>query len=255
MKLNFAHPARIRIVLTNTRENHPSNRLHSSTHEYSPHVFEKILVYERIFAPRFRDTFRPRTNIRPCFRESIRPRTNIRPCFRENIRPRTGIRPCFRENIRPRTNIRPMCSRKYSSMDKYSNIRPTFLRGYSSTDAYSPHKPNLKPSNTNIYLYSYSRGVCNFASCVVHQTHSLGVLILYFIPGIYRAHACSFWPFFFSSDFCTNIICTRTDYCPLLYLNLSTYEYYWCCCTYRVVPYDPFLVVALFVASLSRSCC
>ena len=38
---------------------------------------------------------------------------------------------------------------------------------------------------------------------------------------------------------------------------MSTYEYWycWCCCTYRVVPYDPSLVVASFVASHSRSCC
>ena len=53
-------------------------------------------------------------------------------------------------------------------------------------------------------------------------------------------------------------MCTRTDCCLLLYLNMSTYEYYWCClccCTYRVVPYDPSLVVASFVASPSRSCC
>ena len=37
----------------------------------------------------------------------------------------------------------------------------------------------------------------------------------------------------------------------------STYEYWccWCCCTYRVVSYDPSLVVASFVASLSRSSC
>ena len=51
---------------------------------------------------------------------------------------------------------------------------------------------------------------------------------------------------------------TRTDCCLLLYLNMSTYEYYWCCwccCTYRVIPYDPSVVVASFVASLSRSCC
>ena len=54
------------------------------------------------------------------------------------------------------------------------------------------------------------------------------------------------------------MICTRTDCCLLLYLNVSTYEYYrccWCCCTYRVVPYDPSLVVASFVASHSRTCC
>ena len=51
---------------------------------------------------------------------------------------------------------------------------------------------------------------------------------------------------------------TRTDCCLLLFLNMSSYEYYWCCwcCfAYRVVPYDPSLVVASFVASLSRSYC
>ena len=47
------------------------------------------------------------------------------------------------------------------------------------------------------------------------------------------------------------------DCCLLLYLNMSTYEYYTGAAgrTYRVVPYDPSLVVASFVASLSRSCC
>ena len=46
---------------------------------------------------------------------------------------------------------------------------------------------------------------------------------------------------------------TRTDCCLLLFLNMSSYEYYWCCCAYRVVPYDPSLVSTSFVASLSRS--
>ena len=66
--------------------------------------------------------------------------------------------------------------------------------------------------------------------------------------------------FFFCSDFCTNIIYVRTttDCRLLLILNMCSYEYYWCCwccCAYRVVPYDPSLVVASFVASLSRSYC
>ena len=40
-------------------------------------------------------------------------------------------------------------------------------------------------------------------------------------------------------------------------IDISPYEYWccWCCCTFRLVPYDPSLVVASFVASHSRSCC
>ena len=51
--------------------------------------------------------------------------------------------------------------------------------------------------------------------------------------------------------------CMYDDCCLLLYLDMSTYEYWccWCCRIYRVVPYDPSLVVASFVASHSRSCC
>ena len=43
----------------------------------------------------------------------------------------------------------------------------------------------------------------------------------------------------------------------LLHLDMSTNKYWWCwcCCTYRVVPYGPSLVVASFVTSHSRSSC
>ena len=55
------------------------------------------------------------------------------------------------------------------------------------------------------------------------------------------------------------IICTYENCCLLLYLDMTTYEYWccwywWCCCTSRVVSYDPSLVVTSF-ASHSRSCC
>ena len=50
----------------------------------------------------------------------------------------------------------------------------------------------------------------------------------------------------------------RAQWSVLLHLDMSTYEYSccWCCCTYRVVPCDPSLVVASLVTSRSRtSCC
>ena len=79
------------------------------------------------------------------------------------------------------------------------------------------------------------------------------------IPHLYRAHARSFSPFFSAQTFAPILyVRARTDCCLLLILNMSSYEYYWCCwccCAYRVVPYDPSLVVTSFVASLSRSCC
>ena len=83
----------------------------------------------------------------------------------------------------------------------------------------------------------------------------------YSIIRLYRAHAInrSFSPFFSAQTFAPILyVRTRTDCCLLLFLNMSSYEYYWCCwccCAYRVVPYDPSLVVASFVASLSRSYC
>ena len=83
----------------------------------------------------------------------------------------------------------------------------------------------------------------------------------YSIIRLYRAHAInrSFSPFFSAQTFAPILyVRTRTDCCLLLFLNMSSYEYCWCCwccCAYRVVPYDPSLVVASFVASLSRSYC
>ena len=40
-----------------------------------------------------------------------------------------------------------------------------------------------------------------------------------------------------------------------MYLNMSTYEYWccWCCCTYRVVPYDPSSVLATAAVVNRRS--
>lgn len=49
------------------------------------------------------------------------------------------------------------------------------------------------------------------------------------------------------------IICSRTATCCCTYIWAPTS--WWCCCIYRVVSYDPSVVVASFVATLSRCCC
>ena len=81
----------------------------------------------------------------------------------------------------------------------------------------------------------------------------------YSIIRLYRAHAInrSFSPFFSAQTFAPILyVRTRTDCCLLLFLNMSSYEYYWCCwccCTYRVVPYDPSSVLATAAVVNRRS--
>ena len=84
-----------------------------------------------------------------------------------------------------------------------------------------------------VRMYIYTAG---YAELPVVLSYLLRWLVYHMLSKMKRthlfraAHAWSFSPLFFSSGFCTNIVCTRTDCCLLLYLNMSTPEYYWCCC-------------------------
>ena len=106
------------------------------------------------------------------------------------------------------------------------------------------------PSWLLLLLLIVDQSVYHAVLLLCHIYHPAHVMRLY------DEHVLEVFRFFFSAQTCTNIM--YEDCCLLLYLNMSTYEYHWCCwccCAYRVVPYDPLLVVASFVATLSRSCC